>query len=118
MNNNRRIILPQEAMVENLNKMHASPPPLGGAQQVPMLQIPVKDDACYLLYAVAKYALDAEAFKELPIVYVKVQEMHDGLMGLYKRLNILDLEYKKFCVTVKPEEGEQDESVGQDEENA
>jgi len=69
--------------------------------QIPMLQIPVKDDASYLLYAICKFALDTKAFVQYAVIQPKLEEMHDGLTGLYRQLNIMPLEYGKFCILVE-----------------
>ena len=63
--NRHRIILPHEAMQEKLIQqqiqreptvdMHGQPIPPKGPE-IPFLQIPVIDDACFLLYAICKHA--------------------------------------------------------------
>lgn len=113
MNNRRRIILPREAMQEQLIQqltqqkpmvdMHGQPVPPNGTE-IPFLQIPVIDNASYLLYAIGQYALDSEAFEQYPLIRDKIQEMHEGLLNLYKRFNVKETEYRQYCIAVPIEQ--------------
>ena len=116
MKNNHRIILPGEAMQETLIQqqmqkprvdMHGQPipiPPKG--PQIPFLQIPVIDEACYLLYAICKHALDSKDFEQLSIVTARIKEMHKGLLFLYQQYGVKETEYRKFCVTPQERDSE------------
>lgn len=104
-------------MAEAVKNGHIKPTIPQQAKE-PFFGIKIIDDASYLLYALAMYALDTGAFSENPIAEAKIDEMRQGLLNVYRQLNVLEEEYGKFRIPVeqKEEQEEINETSGECQE--